>query len=210
MWTGAPAILPKSLLAAVQVAVGNRRPLVARSRERSCGCPLRRHGPQPRAPVYARGGVVDRAPVGQGERVDVGEASRSRCGVAGFERPVAIIFCIAASGSTSQLAIGRPCRLPIRNTAPRVDKRTWLWTVTSLRTTAPTHARSRDLAGGGCPLRLGRPRPSSERAVSAPAHTVHSSTTSSWPSAFGIRNGPDADRSKKAWNCFDIVVDYQT
>jgi hypothetical protein len=37
----------------------------------------------------------------------------------------------------------QPCRLPINTAAPRVNRRTWLWTVTAMWTTAPALSRSR-------------------------------------------------------------------
>jgi len=52
-------------LAAVQVAVGNRRRGARDLAERSSGCPRRRHAPQPRALVNARRVVRAREPAGR-------------------------------------------------------------------------------------------------------------------------------------------------
>jgi len=65
VWAGARASNMRDRLAAVQVAVGNRRRGARDLAERASGCPRRRHAPQPRALVNARRVVRAREPAGR-------------------------------------------------------------------------------------------------------------------------------------------------
>jgi len=74
VWAGAPASNSSERLAAVQVAAGNRRPVVGDLVLRPRGCPRRRHAPQPRALVDARRGVGVREPAGRSGQRDASRA----------------------------------------------------------------------------------------------------------------------------------------